>query len=323
MVWECFRPSMAAQLHKTHLPFGIIATEIPDGAGFNGRREPDWRARYTSFGDVARRASFIWTMVESTVPYYAQFCPTAFVELGYSDRLIPSDSNVEPDVDFSFFGLSTPYRIEAVERLRRHAKVVWPTGFLSAPDVRRLISRTRVGLNFKQSANWPVPSPTRLGRFLMARRDLASERTEVPTRQGEIIGMPPANEDFVEFALDRLRSDWRVRAERALASYRESMPMRTIMESVLDRTIGGIADQGDARGWVPIAQVNTSAPELLLDRGAWNIVGWDGAYYALRKSSGPMDVREGVEVLQARLGKEAIRQATMVERLLARVVGTT
>jgi hypothetical protein len=167
LFWECFHPGMAAQIRETGVTYGIIATEIPAGSTFNWREEPQWKQRFDAFLDVASGASFIWTMVESTVPFYARFCPMAFIELGFSERLIPPYIGNVPEFDFSFFGLRTPYRMAAIEQIRKHARVEWPEHFLSPEEVGVLIGKTRVGLNFKQSERWPVPSPTRLGRLIM------------------------------------------------------------------------------------------------------------------------------------------------------------
>jgi hypothetical protein len=239
--WERFRPGMQEQLAKTGIVYGIVATEIPDGHAFNWRSEPEWKARFDAFHEVASRASFIWTMVESTLPFYSQFCRAAYMELGFSDRLIPAYASTQPDYDFCFFGLRTPYRERIVERLRSYAKVEWPQAFLSPSEVGELIGRSKIGLSFRQSEFWPIPSPTRLGRLMMAKRGVATEFVPVPTRQGELAGLCPQSSDFSDYALGVLNSDWRSRAENVFGAYRSKMPMRDIMQSVLDRTLDGAA----------------------------------------------------------------------------------
>ena len=308
LLWECFRPGMGRQISETGVKYGIIATEIPDGVSFNWREEPHWRERFNAFAEVAAGSSFIWTMVESTIPYYSQFCPTAFIELGFSGRLIPDYINSKPEFDFSFFGLRTPYRLEAVERIRRHAKVEWPEKFLSATDVGTLIGKTRVGLNFKQSDRWPVPSPTRLGRLLMAKRAIAAERTDTETRQGAIAGLAPEGQDFVEFALQTLNSDWKQRAERAFEAYRSQMLMRTIVESVLDRTVSGVTVAAGEQPSIALS-APVPPPSLVESRAGWNIVFWHDQYFALLQSCGPIDVRDGIRLMRARHGRRNIHRA--------------
>jgi len=318
LLWECFRPGMGRQISETGVKYGIIATEIPDGVSFNWREEPHWRERFNAFAEVAAGSSFIWTMVESTIPYYSQFCPTAFIELGFSGRLIPDYINSKPEFDFSFFGLRTPYRLEAVERIRRHAKVEWPERFLSAGEVGTLIGKTRVGLNFKQSDRWPVPSPTRLGRLLMAKRSIAAERTETETRQGMIAGQAPDGQDFVEFALQTLNSDWKQRGERAFETYRSQMLMRSIVESVLERTVSGVSIATGHQSSIGMS-APVPSPSLIESRGDWNIVFWHGQYFALLQSCGPIDVREGIQSLQTRFGKKNIQRARTLAELNVRI----
>lgn len=284
--WECFRSGMGKQIRETGVKYGIIATEIPDGTSFNWRTELNWKNRFDAFFEVASGSSFIWTMVESTIPFYSSFCPTAFMELGFSERLIPPYINVKPEFDFSFFGLKTPYRIEAIERIRKYAKVEWPENFLSADQVGVLISKTRVGLNFKQSETWPVPSPTRLGRLMMAKRDIASEHVEVATRQGMIIGLAPQQQDFVDFALERLNSDWEKRAEKNFETYRDQMPMTSIMESVLDKTVAGLVITDKRKNAISIEL----PPVLIATQGDFNIVHYRDKYFGLLKRLGPIDL---------------------------------
>jgi hypothetical protein len=238
--WERFRPGMQDELAKAGIIYGIVATEIPDGYSFNWRKEPEWKARFDAFHEVAHRASFIWTMIESTVPFYSQFCRTAFMELGFSERLIPARGFFQPDYDFCFFGLRTPYRERLVERLRKYANVEWPEKFLSPDQVGELIGKSKIGLSFRQSESWPIPSPTRLGRLMMAKRGVAAEFVPVATNQGEIAGICPPSTDFADYALEILNSDWRRRAESVFDDYRLKMPMCDIMQRVLSQTVDGI-----------------------------------------------------------------------------------
>ena len=89
ILWERFSPRIGREIAESGVVYGLVATEIPDGYAFNWRREPQWKERFDSFHAVANRAAFIWTMIESTLPFYSQFCPTAYMKLGFSERLIP------------------------------------------------------------------------------------------------------------------------------------------------------------------------------------------------------------------------------------------
>lgn len=302
--WDGFGPGMGERIRDSGVEYGVVATEIPDGNAFNWRTEPDWKERFDSFFDVARSASFIWTMIESTVPFYSQFCRTAFIELGYSDRLIPSYTAISPEYDFSFFGLETPYRTKIVEKLRKHASVVWPKTVLSVRDIGILIGKTKVGLSIKQSQPWPIPSPTRLGRFMMAKRDIAAEHVDVPTRQGSIITLSAVGQDFADFSLDRLYSDWKARAERTFEIYRTTMPMRDIMCAVLEKTVGRIETSKTRNQSVFLGDIRP--PILVETKGQWNIVFYENLYYALLHTCGDVDIRTGLDKLIRIYGRSSV-----------------
>jgi hypothetical protein len=303
LFWENFAPGMGEAIAKTSVTYGIIATEIPDGHAFNWRTEPYWKERFDAFSEAAKGASFVWTMVESTVPFYSQFCPTAFMELGYSDRLIPKYQNDDPQIDFCFFGLRTPYREEIVRKLERYARVEWPKSLLTAEGVAKLVGDSKIGLNFKQSGQWPIPSPTRLGRLLMAKRAVASEFVPVATRQGEITGLCPEGAPFHEYALEILNSDWRARAKRAFEVYKETMPMKLIMENILDHTVSSLPPERHS-GQVPIAAL---LPPMVVDAaGIWKFVRWGEGYFAQARWLRGVDVTMGIEALQKTYGKDKI-----------------
>ncbi|MGY4530941.1 hypothetical protein ACVW0Y_000044 [Pseudomonas sp. TE3786] len=311
LFWEYFEPGMLKELLGAGVEFGIIATEIPDGEGFNWQSDPRWTARFDTFSEVARHAKFIWTMIESTVPFYAQFCPTAFIELGFSERLVPADLNTRPHIDFCFFGLRTPYREKVVKQLEKHAKVVWPQGLLSPTGIAELISNSRVGLNFKQSAQWPIPSPTRLGRLMMARRAVAAEHVPVSTRQGDIAGICPQSELFHQHALHILDSGWHQSAEQVFERYKTEMPMALIMERVLEQTISYRAVDSAAKA----VHIKLYPPVWIGEDAIWNFFRWEDEYFSLKKELGPIDVRQGGHALQNIHGVENVLYSSDLSEL--------
>ncbi|WP_430447471.1 MAG: hypothetical protein ACQZ2J_09320 [Pseudomonas piscis] len=315
LFWEYFEPGMIEELLRSGIEYGIIATELPDGHGFNWRSDQQWTNRFNTFSEVARHAKFIWTMIESSVPFYSQFCPTAFIELGFSQRLVPASLNKSPNIDFCFFGLRTPYREKVVKQLQMHAKVVWPRNLLSPSDIAELINNSRVGLNFKQSDKWPIPSPTRLGRLMMAKRAVAAEYVPVATRQGDIAGICPEAIPFHEHALHILESGWNKKAELAFERYRTEMPMALIMERVLEQTIS----QFDTVSEAGTIEIRLYPPVLIGEDPTWNFFGWENEYFSLRKSLGEIDVRLGAHVLQSLYGVENVLYSNSLSSLYQKV----
>jgi hypothetical protein len=288
VLWDCFTPRFARELAESNVTYGLVATEIPDGHAFNWRTEVSWKNRFDTFCDVAKGAAFIWAQIECTMPFYSQFCPTVFTALGFSERLVPNYINQQPERDFCFFGLRTPYREKAIAEIRKHASVEWPETLLSHEGVGQLIASSRVGLSFKQSEKWPVPSPPRLGRLMLAKRGVAAEAVPIPTQQGEIVGLCPADQDFAEYALDMLNSNWRERAERVFDDYRTQMPMSAIMEEAIEKTASNLKLKGKSEGKIYIRP--ETSPNLLGRLGEYNLLHYREKFVGLPNFIGEFDL---------------------------------
>jgi hypothetical protein len=182
-------------------------------------------------------------MVESNVVALRQRAPASFIELGYSDRLVPTSSE-EPQIDFSFTGIVTPHRQRTLEALQQHTEVVWHRTLLPLAERDALFATTRINLSINKTLDWQMPSPTRVGMALLSKRGIALDGTPQQTRQSSLVDSCPPGMNFVDFALQRLRQDWRSAAEIAFERYRSELPMKGIMERVLDESC--LAPQGPA-----------------------------------------------------------------------------
>jgi hypothetical protein len=174
-------------------------------------------------------------MVESNVVALRQRAPASFIELGYSDRLVPVSSE-EPRFDFSFTGIVTPHRQRILEALQQRANVVWNRTLLPLAERDALFAATRINLSINKTVDWQMPSPTRVGMALLSKRGIALDGTPQQTRQSSLVDSCPPGIDFVDFALERLSRDWRSAAEVAFERYRSELPMKAIMERVLDES---------------------------------------------------------------------------------------
>lgn len=357
VVWEYFMPGAAEALRDSGVRYGVIATEVFDGRGFNYLRDERFTQRWKGFCVAAEGASFIWSMVESNLPVFEWFAPSAYVELGFCEELCLKGS-AEPDIDFSFLGFHTPYRTGLLDRLDKRCHVITPGKILSVSERNELILRTRINLSLKQSERWPIPSPTRTGLALMARRGLAAERTQIVTRQAEIGPMTPVGKDFVDFAMDQLNGPWREQADAAYERYRVELPMVRIMERVLDGTLTRVssaqnglapfcsADQilaetahGDAAGHVEALETRRSFaiiterlnqmqygpagdPKIAHLAGGYkgfNLVHFGGKVYGLRQALGLVNVTEGEAELLRRFGPNDILVADTPDVVKVRI----
>jgi hypothetical protein len=244
VVWEGFSPENGEELSNSGLEYGIIVTEFMDGSGFNkgtpqsdqaDRRDAAYNQRWRGFQAAAGRAKFFWSMVESNVDTLRQRTPASFIELGYSHRLEPA-SSAEPEIDFSFTGILTPHRQRILEALERRAELVWYRTLLPLAVRDALFAATRINLSINKTVDWQMPSPTRVGMALLSKRGIALDRTPQQTRQSSLVDSCPPGMDFVDFALERLSQNWRLAAEMAFERYRSELPMKGIMERVLDES---------------------------------------------------------------------------------------
>jgi hypothetical protein len=244
VVWEGFSAGSGEELRTSGLRYGIIVTEFMDGSGFNkgtpqsdqaDRKDEAYRGRWLGFQAAASRAEFFWSMVESNVVGLRDLGPASFIELGYSDRLVPGASE-EPCIDFSFTGIVTPHRQRILEAIEKRAHVVWHRTLLPLVERDKLFLATRINLSMNKTVDWQMPSPTRVGKALLCQRGIALDRTPQTTRQSSLVGCCPEGTDFVDFALERLSNDWRKAAETALERYRLELPMKRIVERVLDES---------------------------------------------------------------------------------------
>lgn len=244
VLWEFFTPESGAELARSGLRYGLIVTEFMDGFGFNlgspqssaaDPRDAAYRARGEGFANAARGARFFWTMVESNVARLNAIAPASFVELGYSDSLMPHGLP-EPSIDFSFTGIMTPHRRHILDAIAKRANVEWSEGMLGIEERNSLFFATRINLSPNKTESWQMPSPTRVGLALLATRGVALDWTPQVTRQSAIVGARPQAADFVDYALSLLCTDWRRKAERDLERYRAELPMKAITQRLLDES---------------------------------------------------------------------------------------
>jgi hypothetical protein len=236
LLWEAFPTGMTRWLYDNGIAYGIIATEFADGAGFNNKRDETWRLRWVEFELAARNAKFIWCLDEGSVDIYSRYAPTAYLELGFTERLVPKKPRRKPRYDFSFAGLALDYRKTIIDALRERATVNYAGSIVDHSQQIGILRSGRIGLALKQSADWPWPSPARLGRLVHERIPIAAERTSIELGVSRLVPKPAENEDFVEWALARLDTNLEAEAERTFEAYR-AMPMRESVARALDHTL--------------------------------------------------------------------------------------
>jgi hypothetical protein len=326
ILWDNFREGDEEVLSKEDFRYGLIATEIPTGDTMNWLDEPPWPERRRAFDRVGRRAEFIWSMVEAPVTEYQERAPAGYLELGFSERILDPVFAREPEADFGFYGLVTPHRAAVLQTLQAHFRVTTPATFMRGVEINRFIASFKIGVCFKQSPRWPIPSPTRLGRLLHARRGIAAEFTPVSTRQGEFVPIARETDDFAEFCAECLRGPWKARADEAFERFRAAMPMKQIVERLLDTTLMrssgartlAASDDGvrmDVRFLAP----QESLFEYYSSHSGYNLFRHSSVYIGVRQGVEHVDLRQNpLELGTYNDGREVVT-ATSHERLIARI----
>ncbi len=327
VIWEGFG-DVDEQIFKDHnFEFGLIATEMPVGNTFNWLEEEPWLTRRRAFDRIAPRAKFIWSMIEEPVKAYERLAPSGYLELGFSEKIVDPNFQREPEFDFGFYGLNiTGYRHTVLDRLKKHIKVATPNRLLVGDDLNRFIASVRVMISLKHMPCWPVPSPARVARVLHAKRGMALEYTPIRTRAGAFVSMAQENQDFGEFCLECIGGPWKQRAEDAYERFRLAMPMKDIMEQLLDRTVsssrvtsgvpGSATSDDGVRDQILFLG---PTPKLLCSEGGYNFVSCAGRIYALSQDLGEIDVKVGPKALVERYDAEQLIVADSMEGARARI----
>lgn len=328
VIWENFVDKDVEVFDDSRFKFGLIATEIPVGQTFNWLDHEPWLTRRRCFEKIAPRAQFIWSMVEEPVKAYERWAPAGYLELGFSEKIIDPVFFEEPKADFGFYGLHiSSYRNAVLDRLKSQFVVATPDRFLKGHELNQFIASFKVGICLKHSAQWTIPSPARISRLLHAKRGIAAEYTPVRTRATRFVSMAEENEDFAEFCLNVLHDRWKQRAEDAYEQFRAAMPMKQILEQLLDKTVWKSLSSGAVETLAHHGDVvrhpvipYESEPQLVDRLETYNLVRFQNRVYALEQALGPMDLSQEADRLIERFGPNGVIVAETIEEARSRIL---
>lgn len=234
LFWEAFHPETSRRLIESGHKYAIIATEIPDGTGWNNISAGQWPLRYEGFVRAAQKAEFIWSLIPEAVPVYqAMGVKACYLEYGFSERL-RLNAGPKRDIDFFFYGGAGEHRRDRINALSAAGFSAFHPGTIIASDVRdAILRRSKVVLGLKYHPDWPYTSASRIGRAILAGCAVAHEWTEKVLRPAHLIPMAPEDADWVEFASSVVARAG-LHAASALERYRLEMPIRRTMAAALD-----------------------------------------------------------------------------------------
>jgi hypothetical protein len=137
--------------------------------------------------------------------------------------------------------------------------------------------------------------------------------------------MADKDQDFVAFCLECLHGPWKQRAEEAYEEFRAKMPMKQIMEHLLDSTVSksptelpklSASDDGERKRLQFRA---ADEPQLLGDWEGYNFVRYAQRIYALHQGIGEVDLAVEAHSLISRHGANAVIVAETIEEARAAV----
>jgi hypothetical protein len=115
-----------------------------------------------------------------------------------------------------------------------------------------------------------------------------------------------------------LSQPWQRRADEAFERYRETMPMKEIVEKLLDTTVGQLSSAGRLSGLSTVDDGVRDKPifgvakefHLIGEEQGYNIVRRGPEIYAIDQSLGPLDLATEIESLITRHSPERIIAVT-------------
>jgi len=234
ILWESFHPIVARQLVESGKRYAIVATEIPDGGGWNGHRNRGWKTRWKGFKLAASKAEFIWTLIPESIHQYEKMgIKASYLEYGFSERLVMKGKK-KRDIDFFFYGGCGGHRQDRINALAGAGFTALHPGQILTADVRdAMMRRSKVILGLKYGEEWAYTSASRIGRAILGNCAVAHEWTEKVLRPAHLVPMMPKGGDWVEFAAS-VASKWKLHAESAMERYRLEMPIKRTMEAALE-----------------------------------------------------------------------------------------
>lgn len=234
-----YLPVQLERLERAQVSYGLILTEKlgPDGRWGEGRE--DENGAFETFRSVARRASFVWALLEESVgPCRRLVHPdTHYFPFGWLDTLQPRRLRTPAEIrfDFAITGQVTSRRIAVVEALRaRGRSVVFPGPF--APEYLRdaCLDGVRANLSVQKTDDHAIVSVARICQSLIRGVPVVLEHP-LPD-PGEVAAFcfvaPPR--EFVDVCVG-LAADFPDAAALEMRQrFRERMPMRETTRRVLE-----------------------------------------------------------------------------------------
>lgn len=206
-----------AEWHGKGARFICLATEEPvEGVGFNHQATGEMAKRQADFVKVAPYLDAIWHLVpgQNVTDWYAQYAPSAYVELGYAKTLVRSETQREPAYDFGFYGTMSRRRERLLKKLanatNRQKAVRVMADFGSQVDRDRAMQEAKVIIQIRKFDEMGLVSSSRCNTALCLGRPVVAEPHEIELMKpwADVVKFARTDEEFISLAL-ATRGAWR------------------------------------------------------------------------------------------------------------------
>jgi len=223
----------------------IIATEEwADGTfnlsarqGDNGQysKSEYWDERFQAFMLAIESCDLVWHLSEQQAERYKNVLevPVEFLPHGFTDNFASVRHREHKDIDFVFTGTLTDHRRDCFNYLENKGyKVVYLPVLTASFHRDDVVSRAKIGLNVKQSKDWPQFSNSRANYHLCNQSSLISEYCSDTCAVADFIHMP--SNDFLPYVEWFINdNDWNAEAKKSSARYRTEHRLSSLIESVV------------------------------------------------------------------------------------------
>lgn len=217
VIVEGFTDPVIADLARVHAAGGrflCIATEEPTEKGFNHGLPFEMVDRQKKFPEAAKYFDGILHTIpgEHVRSWYAQFAPTAFLDLGYSPTLdrLRVGRKPEPKYDFGFYGSLSPRRHKILEKLAKKSGSEIRVVADFAPQAERdaVMRDCKISLQLRKFEPMGLISNCRCAMSLQLGCAVIGEPHANPGAWGDIVHLSKSLDAFYADAMSA-RNLWR------------------------------------------------------------------------------------------------------------------
>jgi hypothetical protein len=233
LIGAYFLPADAMQkiatsgVRHAHINTEVIANDM---LNFNPKKT-DFIGAYLP---AMRAGSFTWDVLMTNMPEHHRYENNAFfLRWGWCEKIEEISQNFSKDLDFYFFGMMTPRRVQIVNSLAQRGFRGIADGFCPYFLRNDRIARAKVNLNLIQDEKYTHVNNFRLCYLANNRSAIISEPEQDPAGYLSMTRIAAVDSLAEELADLVGAQNWKREGERAYETLRKT-PMKEVLGELLD-----------------------------------------------------------------------------------------